>query len=107
MPAAPEVDDVLRLVGRIEIQRQLHTEDTRQTDRHVGVARKIEVELERVGECTTPRAQQIRCAGIQKERRGVNGYAVRDHRFLEQADEENRQSDRDILQVEAVGSRFL
>ena len=71
VPAPPELDDVLRLVGRVEVERQLHAEHARQTDRHVGVAREVEVELERVGERAAPRGQQIRCAGVEKKRRRV------------------------------------
>ncbi|KDA51785.1 hypothetical protein L963_1498 [Leuconostoc mesenteroides subsp. cremoris T26] len=38
VPAAPELDDVGRLVGRIEVERQAHAQAQRQADRHVRVA---------------------------------------------------------------------
>src|SRR6187402_3060376 len=50
VPTTPEVADVARLVGRIEVQRQLNAEHARQADRHVRVAGEIEVQLQRVGQ---------------------------------------------------------
>src|SRR5262245_43787734 len=45
VPAPPELNDASRLVGRIEIDRQLDAEQARQPDRDVAVAGKIEVDL--------------------------------------------------------------
>jgi hypothetical protein len=58
VPAAPEVDDVDRLVGAVEVDRQAHVHHQGEADRHVGVAREIEVKLEGVGERPTPGLEQ-------------------------------------------------
>ncbi len=54
MPAAPEIDDAARLVGRVEVERQLHAEEQRQPDRHVAIAGKVKVDLECVAERPDP-----------------------------------------------------
>ena len=60
MPPAPEILDVQRLVGRIEIDRQPDVEQERSPDRHVTIAAEIEIELERVGEAGRPGAEKIK-----------------------------------------------
>ena len=70
-----------RLVGRVEVERQLDAEHARQADRHVGVAGEVEVELQRVGERAAPGGEQVgRAAALQKERRRIWSHAVGDAR---------------------------
>ena len=44
---------------------------------------------------------------MKKKRRGIWRHAVRNHGLFEQPDEEDREPDGDILQVQAIGSRLL
>ncbi len=54
VPAPPEFDDGGRSIWRVEIHGQQDAEHARETNRHVGVAREIEVELERIRERAGP-----------------------------------------------------
>ena len=54
VPAPPEVGDVLRLEGRVEVLREAEPEQPGEADRHVRVAREVEVELQRVADRRRP-----------------------------------------------------
>lgn len=69
VPAAPEVRRVLRFERRVEVLLELITEQQRQADGHVGVAREVAIELE--GEAEP--AEQILHAGVEH---GVVEHAV-------------------------------
>ena len=58
VPAPPEFDDVDRLVGRVEIEWQEDAEHARQADCHIRIAGKVEIQLQRVAQRTTPRLDQ-------------------------------------------------
>src|SRR5260370_34767770 len=45
MPLPPKVDDVDRLVRRIEIRRKANAKQQREPDGHVGIAGEVEIEL--------------------------------------------------------------
>src|SRR5579864_3852574 len=107
MPTAPELDDIGRLVGRVEVHRKADAEAARRADRHVGIAGKIKVKLTRVGERSTPgdeKIQRLAMIGRGEDRGRVGSNAVGEERFLQQADEEHRQPNRKILRD---GARLL
>src|SRR5207245_963516 len=54
VPACPKFVDGSGLIGRIEVDGEFDAEKTGQADRHVRVARKIEVDLQPKGECAEP-----------------------------------------------------
>ena len=67
MPAAPEVGDVGRLEGRVEVLREVEPEQEREADGDVGVPGEVEVELERVAERRQPRGRQAEMGVGRKE----------------------------------------
>ena len=54
MPSTPEVGDRLGAVGRVEVAQELEAEHQSEADRHVGVAREIEIDLKGVGDDSDP-----------------------------------------------------
>ena len=48
MPAFPKFNDVGRLVGRIEVHRQLHAKHMSNAPPHIAIAAEIEVQLQRI-----------------------------------------------------------
>ena len=54
MPAAPEVRDARRGVGMVEVLAEAEAEHRAESDRHVGVAGEVKVDLQRVGEQPDP-----------------------------------------------------
>ena len=106
MPAPPEVADVCGAVGRIEVERQANIEHPRQANRHVGVARKIEVELHRVGQRGEPGLLHVwrqACIGGFEHRVGIGRDTVGKHDFFKQPGGEYRQPRRKIGAIKTVG----
>ena len=54
MPPEPEVRDAFREVGSVEVFHELESEDPPQSHGHVGIARKIEKDLEGIREHPEP-----------------------------------------------------
>ena len=107
MPAAPEVDDVDRLVGGVEVDRQADAEHPAEADRHVGIAGEVEVQLEGVGQRPAPGLEQgrfVATVGGGEHRRGVDRDAVGQDHLLEQPDGEDRQADREVVQIDPIGA---
>ena len=87
MPAPPELRDAPRDVGIVEILQKVEAEHPPEADGHIGIGRKIEVDLEGVGHRAQPR----------EEHRGHNGgkgrvrdprHGVRQQHLLAEAEEE-------------------
>ena len=55
VPPLPEIDNILRLVGRAEVKRKVDRKHPRETERHIGVTGEIEIQLQRIAKCATPR----------------------------------------------------
>jgi len=91
VPAPPEIDNARGFIGRIEVVRQLHAEEEGHADSHVGIAGKIEIQLEGVCQRPHPRfgagQRKALVRGIE-DAVGVGGDAVRQEHFLGKADEE-------------------
>src|SRR5262245_4555847 len=65
VPAAPEISDRLREIGRIKIFCENESEHQAEPDRHVGVAAEIEINLERIRERSEPRVERLNRTGIK------------------------------------------
>src|SRR5690606_20017742 len=50
VPAVPELEEVSRVVRLVEVLGELEAEELRAADGDVGVAREVEIELQRVGD---------------------------------------------------------
>ena len=48
VPASPEFDDGCSFIGRVEVKRQIYIEEFSQTQGHVGISGKIEVDLKSI-----------------------------------------------------------
>src|SRR5215469_2325006 len=59
MPAPPVIDDVERTKGGVEVERQLDSEQPRSAERHLGISREVEIELELEGDRPLPGGEEI------------------------------------------------
>ena len=110
VPTAPELDDAPRLVGRVEVFREPDAEAPRGADRHVRVAREIEVELGRVGQCASPGGEQVNClpgCGSVEGGRDERRDAIGEERLLRKPDAEEAQSDGEVLDALAPALHIL
>ena len=81
MPAAPEIHQTVRFVGRIEVYRQFDPDQQCQTVSHIRVAGKVKVKLQRISQHTVKCFKK--CDGSTGLRRveylvGVGRKRVRD-----------------------------
>ena len=95
VPAAPELGDRLRAVGRVEVLREHEAEHQAEADRHVGVAAEIEVDLERVRGDAVPRVDQTQRARFERK---VGDLAARigEQHLLRQPQREERDAAREL-----------
>ena len=102
MPSTPEVGDVGRLVGAEKVHRKPDVEHPRQSDRHVGVSGKVEIDLQRIGQRRVPGLKQ---AERRTPRDGVEADIgeppkhVRQHQLLGQAEQKECASHDQVLPV--------
>ena len=109
VPAAPEIGDVHRLVGRVEVQWQAHADHVGQADRHVRIAGEVEVELQGVSQGAAPRLEQAKQLALFsrcKHRPGIGRHAVGKHHLLEQPQREDGEPHGEEFRVDAVGGRL-
>ena len=102
VPAPPEIDDRGRLVGRVEVQRQEDAKHQRDPDRHVGIAGKIEIKLERIGQRADPGLIEGRCIRPERDR-DQRLDAVGKAGLLEQADRKDDEAAQDQMRIGALG----
>ena len=87
VPAAPEVDDRGGFVGRIEIDRQDNAKHVGQAIGHVGIGRKIEIQLEGVGQRPGPGFEHAQVLVMLVEHGADKArHAIGKDDLLEQAD---------------------
>ncbi|MEN9443499.1 MAG: hypothetical protein RIS47_389 [Bacteroidota bacterium] len=103
MPAFPEFADVLGFVGRVEIGGQSVAKQEREADGDVGIARKIDIYLERISEY----GHDVFEAGIRHGVREytidkIDGDVVAYEHFLEQTLQNEHQCLAKFLFVELV-----
>ena len=92
MPASPEVRDALAAVGRVEVDREVEAQHEAEPDRHVAVAREVEVDLEGVGRNAEPGVGGAEIAGIGQRERAIGGGGQRigEQQLLHHADLEEQ-----------------
>src|SRR5262249_33640552 len=104
VPAPPEIDQRERFVRRVEIEREAHADHQRQANRHVGIAGKIIVELEREAAHPDPAIDQADwlTRGCRVEnRRGILRHDVCEQHFLGKSERKPGQTEAEVGNVEA------
>src|SRR6266851_8126354 len=86
MPAAPKFDDALRLIGRIEIERQRDAKNGGNAYRHIGITGKIKIDLQCVGESAIPCVMEsdVTARGPREHRPCDQRVSIRHDRLLEE-----------------------
>ena len=100
VPSAPEDANAVSLVRGKEIDWQTQAEHETEADRHIRVGGKIEVDLETIADPGHPAVDKTNC--ITRCRCLVNKVEIGhdridQHRFLEQAESKQRQTDGQIV----------
>jgi len=98
VPVGPQFLDVPFQEGSVEVFRQLVTEYPGATDSHIGISRKIEIEIERV--CIQAEEYFPEAHLVQRIRHVAKGVPEHDHgknELLEQAVHDPFGADRDIF----------
>ena len=103
MPAAPELGDRGRAVGRVEVLREGESQHQAQADGHVAVAAEIEVNLERVSQQPDPGVQATAATSI-KDQVGQQAARIGQQDLLGQSEDEQCRSASELF--ERVGSLF-
>ena len=67
MPALPQFGNIMRHIRQIEVARQIEAQYFGNADRHIGISRKIEINLEGIGD-----HRQQDCKAAERFWRGVN-----------------------------------
>ena len=88
VPAPPEIREVRRLVRRVEVLGQAQPEQIAEADRHVAVARKVEIQLIRIAQHAQPRAQRRQLRVSRQRRIDHGGDGIGDEDLLDHADHE-------------------
>src|SRR5215467_8893174 len=109
MPAEPKIDDTRSLKGRVEVLRQPDPEEAGQAKRHVGIARKVKIDLQRKPDCCHPCPQEGRSTirrGVLIDWRDEDRDVVSKDDLLEQAKNQQRETDGDVLRVKTARGRM-
>ncbi len=85
VPAAPELGDVSREIGEIEVAHQVDAEQARRADGDVRISREIAVYLEGEEERTHKQVRAAQCLIVVEDDVDGGGAVVRHHHFLEQS----------------------
>src|SRR6266446_5788025 len=106
VPALPEFQDAARPKGRIEIERQLDAENQSEPDRNVGIAGKVEENLEPESE-REPSASVGHWTGrrLRVDRVEHAPQWIAQHGFLDQTDDDERGAERTATLPS--GSKYL
>ena len=103
MPALPQAADRGRDEGTIEIERKPGPEHRGKSDRHVGVAAEIAIDLNREADNGEPRGQCARGQILRIDRRNHGRQLVREHQLLDEPEREDRQRRRKSAQRRGGG----
>ena len=110
MPAAPPVDDARDAHRREEVERQPDPDHAGTTQRHVGIAGKIKIELQQIAHRHRPGEQHAHLltgSGCCKKRIDPQGQTVTDHDLLEQAQSQEDRADANMRADQtAIGIGF-
>ncbi len=97
MPSSPELGDRLADVGRVEVLGEHEPHHQPQADRHVGVGRKVEVDLEGIGDGADPGVGGADRTGVEAHVRDL-AAGVGQHHLLGQAHREQRYAPAELLE---------
>jgi hypothetical protein len=106
VPAQPEIDDARRLERRVEVRRKLDAEKSPESERHVGIAGEVKIELQGEPDRRHPCQKEGRSPSggrVFIDRRNQRRDVVGENPLLEQAEEQQCQPDGEILLVESAG----
>ena len=93
MPASPELGDCGGAVGRVEVDVEAKAEPEGYADSHVGVAREVAVDLERVAvDSHKVFEATVKGRGVEDTIHKVERDIVGDDRFLDQSREDQEES---------------
>src|SRR5690349_3006504 len=110
MPASPEFDDIDGFIRRMKIERQNDAKHSREADGHVRVAGKIKIQLKAVAQGADPGLEKCKLNSFRrrsKYRPDINGDAIGQHYFLEQAYDEDSAADCKIFVAKAICLQLL
>ena len=97
VPAAPEVGGVLRLVGRVEVERQVEAHEKRHADGDIGIAREVGVDLQRVEhQCGEVLEGGVERGVVEDAVDEVDGQVVAQDEFLHQTVENPEEGDAEL-----------
>jgi len=98
MPAAPEVGHAQRGIRAIEVFREAESHHASQADRHVRIAREIEIQLKGVGNDAAPCEERREFVGRKAEDAvGENAKRIGEQQLLRQAEREPVESGEEAL----------
>ena len=100
MPALPELADVQRLVGRVEVERDFDVEHQAHAGGHVAVAGEVEIELEGIADGDEPGLGGVEAQRVGEALRHGDAERIGDDDLLEQAQREGVQARREVVEVE-------
>jgi hypothetical protein len=92
MPTAPEVGDRARGVGQAEIAWEGEAQCQAQSDRHVGIAGEVEIDLDGVGGKPEPGFEETRVWKLVEHHVAEFGDLVGDQHLLREPDNEDAHS---------------
>lgn len=100
VPAPPKIHNTCGFVGRIKAFGQLEAQHEAKAHGHVGIARKVKIQLKRVAQRTKPRlaaAERKGFFGGVEHRVGVQGDAVGQQNFFDHAHGKERKAPGQII----------
>ena len=98
VPPTPEVGNRPTAIGMIKVLIEVEAHTAAHTNGHIGVARKVEVNLQRIGQYTNPRTRRREAVyAAEKELVGQLRELVGDDDLLAQANKEAKDSIGNIL----------
>ena len=105
MPAPPEFLDGARAIGIVEVFEEIEAEHPRKADRHVGIAREIQIDLHRIGREPEPRDARAQLIGRQGEDAvgGLAEWVGENHLLAEAGDDALDARNRQIEPLLAAG----
>src|ERR1700686_4786434 len=109
MPSPPEIDDVRGLVWRVEIDRKLQSEHAGEAERHVRVAGKVEIELQRISERGGPcgkEAERMSLGDGGKPFIGIEAELVGQHDLLRETEQEEGNAIGEQVELEGEQARL-
>ena len=107
MPAPPEILQRCGAIGLVEIVRESIAEQGRDADRHVAIGREVAIDLDRIAISRGEQVEAAMRAGIEEDAVDqAGGELGGDHRFLEQAPDDQQQRPSPPCRESISGTRW-